>query len=128
MKDEAYRAGSCNIGKSEIKRRENLFRIFLIHAIAFSLLYFFQRTYSIALFIFILSAASFLVMMQIKYRFCIVFGITGHYNFDDYGKKETVRDSQSLKKDRMKSLRIIVLSILFGIIYTGILSWVFSLF
>jgi hypothetical protein len=60
-----------------------------------------------------LSAIGFL---QARLKFCVNFGMRGVYNFDDPGKTFTVEQQEDLKKDRAKSMRMITIGIMIGVL------------
>lgn len=115
--DSHYIPGVCNIGKKEIKRRIQaaIFGALLcIVCIALIQLLNADRIWKLLLFI---PAASFGVSFQQWYfKFCVMFGIKGVFNFGNIGKTFTVEQKEYFRKDRIKAWQMIISGILFGVV------------
>ena len=116
-----YVAGSCNIGKSEIRRRQlvALFGIFLTISSATALLATDQsRTSRISIF---LPALVFSVgYVQSRSRFCLAYGFAGTFNFDRLGKISRVQSEQDRKADRKTALVILLKSAALAALITAV--------
>lgn len=116
-----YTPGVCNIGPSEIAQRKRagwigaiitvvLFFVFIVLHIPplYRLIIFFPAT---------LTAVGFI---QAYFHFCAAFGLNGIYNvLKPAGQTETVAQKLFREKDRNKSLHIIYLSVLVGLLIAG---------
>ena len=103
-----YIPGACNIGRSEIRRRELLGWIGLFATvIAYSLLVFLDipRIWRLVM-----------GFLQAGMHFCAYFGLRGVFNFESIGNLDTVAEAEFRARDRMKALRIIAYSVITGIL------------
>jgi hypothetical protein len=121
MAGNSYKAGTCNIGNAEIKRRKSLGIVFLIIScvlivilFVFSQPKFYRMLSTVPLFI---SALGFL---QAKSKFCAYFGIIGLENFKNLGKEQKIIIAEYKRKDRMRSLKLIIQSLLISVIVSSI--------
>lgn len=116
-----YVAGSCNIGKGEIRRRQlvALFGIFLTISAATALLATDQsRTSRISIF---LPALVFSVgFIQSRSRFCLAYGFAGTFNFERLGKISRVQSEQDRKADRKTALVILLKSAALAALLTAV--------
>ena len=116
-----YVAGSCNIGKGEIRRRQlvALFGIFLTISSATALLATDQsRTSRISIF---LPALVFSVgFVQSRSKFCLAYGFAGTFNFDRLGKISRVQSEQDRKADRKTALVILLKSAALAALITAV--------
>lgn len=112
-----YMPGACNIGRSEIRRRELLGWIGLLATvIVYSLLVFFDIPRIWRLVIFIPATLAALGFLQARMHFCAYLGMRGVFNFESVGNLETVAEAELRAKDRRKALRIIAYSVITGIL------------
>jgi len=106
-----YVAGSCNIGKGEIRRRQlvALFGIFLTISSATALLATNQsRSSRISIFV---PALVFSVgFVQSRSKFCLAYGLAGTYNFERLGKISRVTSVEDRKADRKTAIVILLKS------------------
>lgn len=117
MEENKYIPGVCNIGREEIKQRKMIGIIGLIATvITLFLLIYFNTSIGIKLFIFIPAFISSIGFLQARAHFCIYYGWASLYNFDSFGKKNKVEKDEYKKADNMKSFRIILYSLLIGLI------------
>lgn len=124
QQQEEYIPGVCNIGKKEIERRIQaaIFgAVLCIVCIALIEWLDVDRIWKLLLFI---PAASFGVSFQQWYfKFCVMFGIKGVFNFGGIGKTFTVEQKEYFRKDRIKAWQMIITGILFGIATALIYYW-----
>lgn len=109
MSSTEYIAGSCNIGKSEIRQRQIVALVGL--ALSVSALVGFISTKaspSIRLGIFLPLVIFSVGFIQSRRKFCLAFGFMGTFNFARIGKMSKVTDKASLAADR-KTASIILL-------------------
>lgn len=59
-------------------------------------------------------------VQQVYFKFCYVFGLKGLYGMDEVGKTFTVEEAEYRKADKEKAQRMIVSSVLIGILLTAI--------
>ena len=111
-----YIPGVCNIGPDEIRKRRNgaLYSglIMVIILILFPVLEV-NRIWRLVVF---LPAAAFGIgILQWQLKFCAGFGMKGVFNFGKIGKVNTIQEKENLRRDRNKSIRMLIWSILFGL-------------
>lgn len=104
-KDEAYRAGSCNIGPAEIARRRRLGLLELGAAalLAGGLLVIGAPPWT-RLAVWPLLAGAFTTLEQVRRRFCVAFGLAGMRNFGPLGHPERVEDAEARAADRRSAI------------------------
>ena len=112
MSADSYIAGTCNIGKGEVRRRQ------LVALIGFALsltaLIGFISTGtepSLRLGIFIPLSVASIGWVQSRKRFCLAYGFMGTFNFGKLGQLSRVSDKASLAADRKTALSILGKSI-----------------
>ena len=107
-----YIAGTCNIGKSEIRQRQIVALIGL--ALSISALIGFittQASPSVRLGIFLPLAIFSIGWVQSRKKFCLAYGFLGTFNFGRLGKVSRVADKASLTADRKTAVSILMQSL-----------------
>ena len=106
-----YVAGSCNIGKGEIRRRQivALFGMFLTISTATALLAT-DQSRSSRFSIFIPALVFSIGFVQSRSKFCLAYGLAGTFNFDRLGKISRVQSAQDRKADRKTAIMIMLKS------------------
>jgi hypothetical protein len=116
-----YVAGSCNIGKGEIRRRQivALFGLFLTISSATALLATDQsRSSRFSIF---LSALVFSIgFVQSRSKFCLAYGLAGTFNFDRLGKISRVASIEDRKADRKTAIVILLKSAALAALITAV--------
>ena len=116
-----YVAGSCNIGKGEIRRRQlvALFGIFLTISSATALLATDQsRSSRISIFV---PALVFSVgFVQSRSKFCLAYGLAGTFNFEKLGKISRVASVEDRKADRNTAIVILLKSAALAALITAV--------
>jgi hypothetical protein len=116
-----YVAGSCNIGKGEIRRRQlvALFGIFLTISSATALLATDQsRSSRISIFV---PALVFSVgFVQSRSKFCLAYGLAGTFNFERLGKISKVTSVEDRKADRKTAIVILLKSAALAALITAV--------
>jgi len=106
-----YVAGSCNIGKGEIKRRQTiaLIGVFLIFFSASTILGTDQGR-SARLSIFIPAMIFAVGFIQARKKFCLAYGLAGTFNFGKLGSISKVQNEEDKKADRKTAINILIQS------------------
>jgi len=116
-----YVAGSCNIGKGEIRRRQlvALFGIFLTISSVTALLATDQsRSSRISIFV---PALVFSVgFVQSRSKFCLAYGLAGTFNFERLGKISRVASVEDRKADRKTAIVILLKSAALAALITAV--------
>lgn len=109
MSTAEYVAGSCNIGKAEVRQRQIVALIGLFLSVS-ALIGFIstKASPSIRLGIFLPLVIFSVGFVQSRKKFCLAFGFMGTFNFARLGKMSKVTDKASLAADR-KTASIILL-------------------
>ena len=108
-----YVAGSCNIGKGEIRRRQTvaLIGLFLIFFSASTILGT-EQSRSVRLSIFLPTMIFAVGFIQARKKFCLAYGLAGTFNFGKLGSITKVQSEQDKKADRKTAINIFVQSAL----------------
>ena len=116
-----YVAGSCNIGKGEIRRRQivALFGIFLTISSATALLAT-DQSRSSRFSIFIPALVFSIGFVQSRSKFCLAYGLAGTFNFDRLGKISKVQSAQDRMADRKTAIMIMLKSAALAAIITAV--------
>jgi hypothetical protein len=106
-----YVAGSCNIGKGEIKRRQTiaLIGVFLIFFSASTILGTDQGR-SVRLSIFVPAMIFAVGFIQARKKFCLAYGLAGTFNFSKLGSISKVQNEEDKKADRKTAINILIQS------------------
>ncbi len=112
MSSDTYIAGSCNIGKGEIRRRQLVAVIGLVLSV-FTLVGFITAGTdpSLRLGIFIPLSVASIGWVQSRKKFCLAYGFMGTFNFGKLGQLSRVSDKASLAADRKTALSILAQSL-----------------
>ena len=109
---DQYIAGTCNIGKNEIRQRQVVALIGLFLSVS-SLIGFISTgaSQSVRLGIFLPLAVFSIGWVQSRKKFCLAYGFMGTFNFGKLGKVSRVSDKASLVADRKTALSILLQSL-----------------
>jgi len=104
-----YVAGSCNIGKGEIRRRQFVALIGLVLTIitTFGLLTG-DAAKSARLGVFIPALVFSVGFVQSRRKFCLAFGLMGTFNFGSLGKLSKVASAEDRLADRKTAISILL--------------------
>jgi len=118
MSDQ-YIAGSCNIGKAEVRQRQIVALIGLFLSVS-ALIGFITSSASpsIRLGIFLPLTVFSIGWIQSRKRFCLAYGFLGTFNFGRLGKISRVADKASLAADRKTAITILVQSLALAAVLT----------
>lgn len=116
-----YVAGSCNIGKGEIRRRQivALFGMFLTISSATALLAT-DQSLSSRFSIFLPALVFSIGFVQSRSKFCLAYGLAGTFNFDRLGKISRVQSAQDRKADRKTAIVILLKSAALAALITAV--------
>lgn len=114
-----YIPGVCNIGKKEIIRRRNgaIFAAILT-AIIIIILLMTHVSKPWRFLVFLPLTSSTIGIQQWYYKFCAGFGLKGIFNFKELGESITIEQSEMLKADKAKAIKMIVSGVLFSLALT----------
>lgn len=108
-----YVAGSCNIGKGEIRRRQTvaLIGLFLVFFSASTILGT-DQSRSVRLSIFLPAMIFAVGFIQARKKFCLAYGLAGTFNFGKLGSISKVQSEEDKKADRKTAINIFIRSAL----------------
>jgi 4-amino-4-deoxy-L-arabinose transferase-like glycosyltransferase len=115
--NEGYIPGVCNIGKEEIQgRKKSAIVSWCLVVVFIILMQIFHVNHIWRLFIFLLVASAMVGTLQVYFKFCVNFGMRGVFNFGKTGKTFSAELDEYIRKDRAKALRMIIGSVIIGIV------------
>ena len=123
MSSSSYVAGSCNIGKGEVRRRQ----IVALIGLAFSVLAFLgfiatSAPASARTSIFVPFAVMFIGWVQSRKKFCLAYGFMGTFNFGKLGDISRVAEKASKAADRKTAIKILAEALLYAAIATAVVA------
>ncbi len=117
-----YIAGSCNIGKGEVRRRQFVALIGLVLIVVTTAgLISGSAAKSARLSVFIPALIFSVGFIQSRRKFCLAFGFMGTFNFGSLGKLSRVASQQDRKADRKTALSILAQALSLALIITLII-------
>ena len=117
-----YIAGSCNIGKGEIRRRQFVALIGLILTITTVIgLTNVSAERSARLGVFVPAMIFAVGFIQSRRKFCLAFGLMGTFNFGSLGKLSRVASPDDRKADRKAAISILVQALSLALVITLII-------
>lgn len=117
--EDNYIPGVCNIGNEQLAKRKRFLAICLaVTFLAAMAIYFFEIDGSIRWIMFIPFCVSAMATQQVMFKFCYRFGLTGLYGFGKVGYDKKVPENQFRELDRKKSMKMLVNSLVIGILLT----------
>ena len=121
MSAQEYIPGTCNIGKSEIKRRQSVALIGAIATIAWAIFLILKVDSRALRFSTFIPAMIFAVgWIQSRRKFCLAFGFMGAFNFGKAGTLSKVQSEEDKAADRSTALSILSQALILSIAFTGI--------
>jgi len=116
-----YIAGSCNIGKGEIRRRQTvaLVGLFLVFFSASTIIGTEQSRFA-RLSIFLPAMIFAVGFIQARKKFCLAYGFAGTFNFGKLGSISKVQSEADKKADRKTAISIFVQSALLAAAITAV--------
>lgn len=116
-----YIAGSCNIGKGEIRRRKFVALIGAVITLTTATTLFTTDQSRIArLSIFIPAIIFAIGFVQSRKKFCLAYGLAGTFNFGGLGDVKRVQSDEDRRADRKTALSILAQSAMIAIAITGV--------
>jgi hypothetical protein len=117
-----YIAGSCNIGKGEIRRRQIVALIGLILIISATAgLIGSDSPKSARLGVFVPALVFSVGFIQSRRKFCLAYGLMGTFNFGPLGKLSKVATPDDRKADRKTAVSILVQALALALTITLII-------
>jgi hypothetical protein len=115
---ESYIPGTCNIAGAQLhKRKRFMAKCLGLTAWAIALIQLLNLPRWCRLPMVVLFTLSAIGIQQVYFKFCYVFGLKGLIGCDALGKTEKVED-KFRELDRRKAQRMIVTSVIYGVILT----------
>jgi len=115
-----YVAGSCNIGKGEIRRRQTVAAFgALVTVFTLFSFYHYNVTRLDRLGIFFPMIMTSIGFLQARKRFCLAYGFTGLLNFGTLGSVQKVISSADRALDRKAALTLLFQSTVISILFTA---------
>lgn len=122
MSADQYTAGVCNIGPSEIKRRQSVAVLGAILTIITAILLIANvKSHSARLVSFIPAMIFAVGWIQSRRKFCLAFGLMGTFNFGKAGNLSKVQSPDDKAADRNTALSILTQAIILAIAITGLI-------
>ena len=116
-----YIAGSCNIGKGEVRRRKFVALIGAAITLTTATTLFTTDQSRIArLSIFIPAIIFAIGFVQSRKKFCLAYGLAGTFNFGGLGDVKRVQSEEDRKADRKTALSILAQSAMLAAAITAV--------
>ena len=122
---ENYKAGICNIGEREVVIRRKFLLFSFFTTITLTALVHFYKATILYCGLYVSAFFTILILLEIRTRFCILFGMFSLYNFKEPGNLEDVTNSDCKKKDRKKAMQYTLGSALLALPYVFVI-WFFT--
>ena len=117
-----YIPGTCNIGKSEIRRRQFVALLGAIGTIFGAVSMGHKYTsHSPRLWLFIPALVFSIGWIQSRKKFCLAYGFLGVFNFGKAGAAQKVRSKEERSADRATALSILTQGIVLAFAITGLI-------
>ena len=116
-----YIAGSCNIGKGEVRRRKFVALIGAAITLTTATTLFVTDQSRVArLSIFIPAIIFAIGFVQSREKFCLAYGLAGTFNFGGLGDVKRVQSEEDRKADRKTALSILAQSAMLAVAITAV--------
>ena len=116
-----YIAGSCNIGKGEVRRRKFVALIgAAITLTTATTLFVTDQSRFARLSIFIPAIIFAIGFVQSRKKFCLAYGLAGTFNFGGLGDVKRVQSEEDRKADRKTALSILAQSAMLAVAITAV--------
>jgi hypothetical protein len=116
-----YIAGSCNIGKGEVRRRKFVALIGAAITLTTATTLFITDQSRVArLSIFIPAIIFAIGFVQSRKKFCLAYGLAGTFNFGGLGDVKRVQSEEDREADRKTALSILAQSAMLAVAITAV--------
>lgn len=121
MPEVEYVAGSCNIGKGEVRRRQLVALVGLFFTISMLVtLYSVEASRSMRFAIFFPLLVTSIGFVQSRSKFCLAYGFAGTFNIGKVGDIKRVTSKEDRQADRETALKILGKSFLLALLATAV--------
>jgi len=121
MPETEYVAGSCNIGKGEIRRRQLVALVGLFFTISMLVtLSAVDAAQSMRFAIFFPILVTSIGFVQARSKFCLAYGFAGTFNIGKLGDIKRVTSKEDRQADRETALKILGKSFLLAVLATAV--------
>lgn len=121
MPEVEYVAGSCNIGKGEVRRRQLVALVGLFFTILMLVtLYSVDAARSMRFAIFFPLLVTSIGYVQSRSKFCLAYGFAGTFNIGKIGDIKRVTSKEDRQADRETALKILGKSSLLALLATAV--------
>lgn len=116
-----YQPGVCNIGDQELSVRWKFIRFFLPVTILLTIGSFYWWD-SLWVWFFLLCASFSLIVLylEVRTRFCILFGFFNLHNFEQLGELKEVKNAEHAKLDRRRVFQICLKAMAASLLYSSV--------
>lgn len=115
--DPKYRAGACNIGHEEIRRRWRFgHQVSIFALVLYAVLVLLHVPPLLRLVVAAPVAVSAACYLEAAFRFCVRFGMNGLFNFGGLGSQGTVADPAARARDRRRALQLSLSSLVIAVL------------
>jgi hypothetical protein len=126
-----YRPGICNIGVQEVRVRKIFLNIFLILTAILTITTVYWNNSVVIWSMLLFTTFSTIVLgLEIRYKFCIVFGFFNLHNFKQLGHLDEIHDTENAKADRARVLQIILQALAVALLYSSsvhfLCNWIYA--
>lgn len=119
--ESSYAPGVCNIGSVEIRRRMIAgWAGLTLLTVGWAALIIGGAAAAWYLLLFFPAIAMSSGFVQAGSRFCYYFGLTGLFNFGAIGRQARVDDRDANRRDRVKAMRVLSVSLLIAAVVTSL--------
>jgi len=116
-----YIAGSCNIGKGEVRRRKFVALIGAAITLTTATTLFITDQSRVARLSIFMPAIIFAIgFVQSRKKFCLAYGLAGTFNFGGLGDVKRVQSEEDRKADRKTALSILAQSAMLAVAITAV--------
>lgn len=120
-----YISGACNIGPSEIKRRQQGAVIGGVLFLLTAILFIATNASTATRLISFIPAMLFAVgVIQARRKFCVAYGFLGVFSFEKIGATTKVKVNQELVADRKYAVKLLLQSVLAAAVLTSVVIFI----
>lgn len=120
-----YISGACNIGPSEIKRRQQGAVVGGVLFLLTAILFIATNASTATRLISFIPAMLFAVgVIQSRRKFCVAYGFMGVFSFEKIGATTKVKVNQELAADRKYAVKLLLQSVLAAAVLTSVVIFI----